>query len=387
VNEPTVTCPKCKSTIKLTDAMAAPLIEATRREFAAKLETEKAKIVQKAKNDAAESVAIELRAKTKEVTEVQKTLAANNVKLQEAQTARAEVVKQKRALDEKTRELDLTIERRVTERTNAARLAAQREADERYRLVVDEKDQTISKMRADLEEARQRADQGSQKTQGEVLELEFERALRLAFPVDEVLAVGDRVGRGDLHQQVRGAAGSSAGTIVWELKRTKYFSDDWLPKLRGIQREMRAVAAVVVSAAVPEGVESFAYVDGVWVSTPRYAIALAHVLRLWTIDVDGARRAGQGQQTKTEMVYAYLTGPHFRHRVEAVVERFAEMRVDLDKERPLIVKAWEKRGKQLDMVQDALAGLYGDLQGIAGSAVMDLPVLEVKQLEDGELKE
>jgi hypothetical protein len=33
MTEPTITCPKCKTEIKLTESLAAPLIEATRRDF------------------------------------------------------------------------------------------------------------------------------------------------------------------------------------------------------------------------------------------------------------------------------------------------------------------------------------------------------------------
>lgn len=32
-----------------------------------------------------------------------------------------------------------------------------------------------------------------------------------------------------------------------------------------------------------------------------------------------------------EMVYQYLTGPRFRHRVEGIVEKFCDMQADLDK--------------------------------------------------------
>ena len=37
MTEPTITCPSCKTEIKLTESLAAPLIEATRREYEQRL--------------------------------------------------------------------------------------------------------------------------------------------------------------------------------------------------------------------------------------------------------------------------------------------------------------------------------------------------------------
>ena len=33
MTEPTITCPQCKTEIKLTESLAAPLVESTRRQF------------------------------------------------------------------------------------------------------------------------------------------------------------------------------------------------------------------------------------------------------------------------------------------------------------------------------------------------------------------
>jgi hypothetical protein len=99
-------------------------------------------------------------------------------------------------------------------------------------------------------------------------------------------------------------------------------------------------------------------------------------------EVAAARQAADGQETKMEMLYAYLTGPQFKHRVQAIVENFGTMLEDLDKEKRVQEKVWAKREGQIRIAMKAAAGMYGDLQGIAGSAVGELPALDVKQLED-----
>lgn len=81
------------------------------------------------------------------------------------------------------------------------------------------------------------------------------------------------------------------------------------------------------------------------------------------------------------MIYQYLTGPNFRHRVEAIVEAFSTMQADLDKEKKAIMKQWSKREAQIDRVMSATVGMYGDLQGIAGASLQEIEGLELKALE------
>lgn len=170
------------------------------------------------------------------------------------------------------------------------------------------------------------------------------------------------------------------GTFLWESKRTKNWSDGWLAKLRDDQRAAKADIALLVSATLPRGIERFDLVEGIWVVDPRCAIPVAIVLRLSMIELAGARQTREGQQTKMGMVYEYLTGPRFRQRVEAIVERFAEMHQDLDKERRAMTRLWAKREEQIHGVIDSTAGMYGDLQGIAGKALREIEGLDIATL-------
>ncbi|MDX2336524.1 DUF2130 domain-containing protein [Brevundimonas vesicularis] len=97
--------------------------------------------------------------------------------------------------------------------------------------------------------------------------------------------------------------------------------------------------------------------------------------------MNGVRAAGEGQQTKSALMYDYLTGPRFRHRIEAVVEKFSEMQEDLASERKATMKRWARREQQLHTVLDSTAGLYGDLQGIAGRSMLEIEALEAPLLE------
>jgi hypothetical protein len=82
-----------------------------------------------------------------------------------------------------------------------------------------------------------------------------------------------------------------------------------------------------------------------------------------------------------ELVYQYLTGPKFRHRVEAIVERFSDMQADLDRERKAMTRLWSKREAQIQGVIESTVGMYGDLQGIAGKAFQEIEGLAIPLLE------
>ncbi|MBB4383259.1 DUF2130 domain-containing protein [Bradyrhizobium sp. SBR1B] len=419
-HEATLHCPNCNHEIRLTESLAAPLLAETRLRFqqqlaskdaemerkiealrlereqvakdreqieehvAKRLTAERAQLLAAESKKAREAAAAELQAKEAEAAELRANLLTNNAKLAEAQKQQAEMMRQQRELEEQKRELDLTIEKRVQASIGEIQIKARQEADEAARLRVAEKDQTIESMSRTIEELKRKAEQGSQQSQGEVLELELEELLRGRFPTDSIEPVGKGELGADVIQQVNGAIGQSAGIILWETKRTKTWSDGWLAKLRDDQRRSGADIALIISHALPKHIEQFDLVDGVWVAHPRCALPVAVALRQGLIDVSSSRLVQQGQRTKMEQVYHYLTGTKFRQRVEAVVEKFNDMRDDLDKERKFMGRQWAKRETQILAVIDSTVGMVGDLQAIAGKSMPEISSLTPPLLEAGD---
>ena len=421
MTEPTITCPSCRTEIKLTESLAAPLLASTRQQFeaqlarkdsdiaqreaamrdkekllseakreletqvadqvASQLKTERTRVAAEEAKKAKAASADELDAKARELTELQDVLKVRDAKLLEAQKAQAELIKKQRELDDEKRELDLTIEKRVQTGLNEVRSLARREAEDGMKLRVAEKDQTIASMQQKIEELKQKAEQGSQQLQGEVQEMELENLLRGKFPFDLIEPVPKGEFGGDALQRVNSQSGTPCGTILWESKRTRNWSDGWLPKLRDDQRTAKAEVCVLVSQVLPKGVESFDLIDGVWIASPRVAIPVAIILRQGLLQISQTRALSDGLQTKTEMVYQYLTGPRFRQRVEAIVEAFSSMQDDLDKERKVITKQWAKRQAQIESVMNSTVGMYGDLQGIAGQSLQEIEGLGLSSLD------
>lgn len=421
MTEPTIICPNCKTEIKLTESLAAPLIESTRQQFeqrlaqkdseisqreqamrdrekqlaeekrklddqvtsqvAEQLKAERARVIAEESRKAKQASAAELESKARELAELHEVLKSRDEKLAQAQQAQAELIKKQRELDDAKRELELTVAKRVQDGLTEARQLARKEAEDEQKLKVLEKEQTIAAMQKQIEDLKRRAEQGSQQLQGEVQELELENLLRLKFPFDAIEPVPKGEFGGDVLHRVIGSGGQIGGTLLWEFKRTKNWSDAWLVKLRDDQRAAKAEVAVIVSHTLPKGVETFELIEGVWVTHPRAALPVAMILRQSLLEIALARQSSEGQQSKTEMVYQYLTGPRFRQRVEAIVEAFSTMQEDLDKERKAIMKQWAKREEQIERVMQATVGMYGDLQGIAGKSLQEIEGLELKVLE------
>jgi len=383
--ESQIACPKCGHKFELTGALAGPLVaaavEKARKDAEALAVTQMAEFAERALDDAkaqAAGVIEEERHRNaslvRQVESAGAALAANERKLAEAQAAQAEALRKGRELDDARRELELTVEKRTADGLAEARRQAELAADGRAAQKLAEREETIASMQRTVEELRRKAEQGSQQLQGEVQELALETALRTAFPADSIEPVGKGVQGGDCLQVVAGGQ----GRILWESKVTKAWSPGWLAKLRDDARAASAELMVIVSTALPKGMEGeFNLVEGVWVCAPRHAVSLAAALRQGVVEAAQARAAGQGLETKAGLTYGYLTGPKFKSRVSAIVEAFTTMREDLEAERRSIQKQWAKREAQIERVLQGTVGMYGDLQAVAGRSLSEVEGLEL----------
>lgn len=416
MNEPSITCPQCKSEVKLTESLAAPLVKQTEERYRRMLEEQQKKVdgerdtlraeaetLQKAKDDldatlrqrmaqerrtiadeeqkkARASLQADLDAAKQEKEVVQTELAENRKKLADARTLELQLRQERQSLKEAQEQFDLDKQRAIDEAKAAIRAEASQKAEEQASLKLMEKQKTIDDLNTKLKEAMQKAEQGSQQLQGEVMELQLEALLRSKFPRDLVEPVAKGEFGGDALQRVFGASDVSCGSILWESKRTKAWSDQWLSKLREDMRTAGADVAVLVTQTLPKGVETFEQIDGVWVTSFRCALPLCASLRQALIQVHANKRALEGQQTKQERLFDYLTGTGFKNRVAAIVERFKELQDDLDKERKAITKMWAKRQQQIDGAIESTVGMFGDFQGIAGKSLQEIEGLDVQRL-------
>ena len=411
MSDMTLKCPKCGVEIPLTEGIAAPMVAAVRTEMQARVDdaTRQAEEIQakvKAKEDSLEKeletrvraqaqlaevsakekaraeMAADFACEQKLAVQAQQEAEALRVKLAEAQKAQAEALRKERELADRERELELTVERRIGEGVGAARDVARRDADEAARLRLAEKDMILQSLQTKITDLQQKIDSGSQQAQGEVLEIDVEAQLRARYPRDEFAEVGKGVRGADITHRVLAPSGIACGTIIYEVKRTKAFSAPWLAKLRQDGREAHADALILVTQAMPDEVEQFALLEGVWVCRAAVLHPLVDAIRVGLLGAQAVRQAAEGEATQAESVYRYLTGPRFKARIEATVEAWTVMQSDLEAERRAMTRAWAKRATQIDVVMTSTAGLFGDLQATA--TLPEIAALSVNILGSGE---
>ena len=406
-----INCPTCGNPIPITETFRRQLAEETRAELQQELAERQQALVSKerelqvkqekledSEREIASRVAKEVIAeKTKLTSEALKAARAevsvqmrdlqsradeDSQKLRKFEEKELQLLREKRELEAAKQALELTVARRLESERSQIREAALKEASEQHDLKDAERDHKLQQALKANEEMRRKLEQGSQQVQGEVLELELDQMLRDRCPLDEILEVPKGVRGADVLQKVNSRWGFYCGLIIWEAKNTKNWSDAWIGRLKDNQRIANADVAVLVSEVVQEDVDSFAFKDGVWITKRRYVPALLLALRHTLSEVAQAKRAVASKNDSIEVLFNYMTGPEFRHRVEAIASSFIEMKADLEKERRTITKHWAKRAKQLDAIIVNTSGMYGDLQGMIGA-----PLKPIAALEDGESEE
>lgn len=339
--------------------------------------------IQRERKDIEAKIKTELE-KTQSVVihELNDQLKEKEKSLVETQQKEIELRKQQRALDEKVKNAELEMSRKIDEERKMLIDKLGMEYAEKHRLRDAEKDKQLGDMRKQIEDLQRKAEQGSQQAQGEVLELEIESILKENFPFDEVIPVSKGIKGGDVIHTVKTQSGRICGKILWETKRTKVWSDGWIQKLKDDQREAKAEISVIVSEVLPKGFHHFRQIDEVWVSDIPSALSLALALRVILTQVAKEQEIQTGKEEKKEIVYNYITGTEFRNRVQAIMESFIAMKTDLDSEKRAMSKIWAQREKQIEKITLNIAGMRGDIEGIVGSALPAIKILELESVAE-----
>ena len=346
---------------------------------AKELEIEKGKL----KNTVKEEVEKEMAGEFKMMSD---KLEENTKKLDEARQNELELRKAKIQMEEDKKNFELDKQRQLdNEREKIAEEAGKKASEEQqYKIKELAKQlQDAGKMNDDL---KRKLQQGSQQTQGEVLELELEELLKHEFPRDEIVAVAKGKNGADVNQIVYDNNGHKCGTIVWESKQAQSWTEGWVAKLKGDQRNIKAEIAVIVTTCLPKDMKKIGQREGIWVTDFDSVVGMATAFRTNLLQLTALKLANIGKDEKTEMLFNYLTGAGFNQRVEAIVESFKSMRNDIQKEKDAYTKIWAKREMQISQVINNTIGMYGDLEGLTGQSMPKIDILELPSGDDEQLE-
>lgn len=282
----------------------------------------------------------------------------------------------KHSMAEQQMKMELEYEKKMRESVNLQADSIRKLLSEEFELKVKEKEIQLQSMTNQINEMKKRAEQGSMQLQGEAFELVLEEMLRDTFRFDLIEEVGKGVKGSDVVQTVRNSFGESCGKIIYESKRTKNFSQEWIQKLKADLGSQKADIAIIVTEAMPKDMDGFGQKDGVWICLYSEVKNLAYVLRESLLRYHSALVAQENKGDKMVMLYSYLTSNEFKIQIEAMVEGFVSMKDSIMKERMVMEKMWKEREKQIEKVLINASGFYGSIKGIAGNSIPDLKMLE-----------
>jgi len=378
-----IICPKCKHAFEPTDALK----EQIQSDLESKFEAQKADLQREFETKAKQRER-DIKAKATEEARAEGDLVRRDLEtaLEESKKRAKEAGEKELSLRQQTRELEaaksdfeLQMARKLDEERERIRPEASEKVSEEHALKESDWKRKQEDMEKLIEDLKRRAESTQSQSTGESFELKVEETLSEAFKYDEIVPVEKGVSGADVALRVRTRDGKQCGIILFELKRTKSFSPAWLPKLRDDQRAAKADVAILITTVLPEGIKHIGQLDGIWISDPASFLGLAQALRASLLELAQAKAAQAGRKEKAVVVYEYLNGVEFRGRVEALVESFVSMREGIESERRAFEKIWSRREKELTRAMTSTAGMYGDLQGLIGTSLQEIPQLCLEQ--------
>lgn len=393
-----IICPNCQHKFEATDAFRDEVqrelnakakewqlkkeeeYKLREQEFAQKAEAEKKQLEQQLQQSIQRKMAEEYNNQLKQI---QQDLADNQEKLKLSRQKELEYLDKEKALAEKEAQLEINAKRKALEEREKIKeqLAEENKAnlqlkETEYQLQMREMQKQLEDQKRLVDEMKRKQEQGSMQLQGEVQEILLEELLQKTFPFDAITEVGKGIKGADCIQTIHNKFGQSIGSIIYESKRTKEFSADWIDKLKADMRSLGADVAVIVTQTLPKDMDRFGEKDGVYICTFSEVRSVALLLRNALLKIHDARKSQENKGDKMVMLYDYLTGNEFTEQWAAIREGFHAMKQSIQKEREAMERLWKTREKQLEKVLLNASHIKGSIIGIAGNDAVNLNLLE-----------
>lgn len=418
MSDQTIKCPKCGNEIPLTEALTGQIEQVIRAKYEAEslkniqeLDKEKQalkkqqKELEEQRQSIDNKVAEQVKAKQKTIAEqerkkildeqaeekqaLQEQIAEQQKKISAAGKKELELLKKQQELNQAREDIELEVQRKITEERKKISEDAVKRASEDQMLKMREKDDLIKAMQEQIESLKRKSETGSQEAQGEALEEQLLECLERAFSSDKFEEVKRGQRGADILQIVRNRTGKECGKILWESKNTKAFQKGWVEKLKNDQMEANANIAVIMSMALPDGIDNIGQYEGVWITDYKSSIGLAMALRYGIIEAEKQRVISENQGSAKDLLYAYITSQEFIMRVRAVVDAFNRMQNELEAERRSMTKIWNNRDKQIRAVIENITGFYGSIEGLVSDkkALPEIKSLSLESVVEEEKEE
>ena len=416
-SQTTIRCPDCGHEFDISDVLYDQVENELKKDFEAQLKIERDKLrneseilqqqkeqFEKAKAEQEENVnktikeRLQLEKKvlkekisadvrdeqSEQMKALQEELQNKSEQVKGLNKAKADIERLKREKDEVHSKAEAEMERKLGQQLSEERQKIKESEEERSSKMVTERDEIIRQLNDQMEIMKRKAEQGSMQLQGEVQELIIEEWLSATFPLDTIEEIKKGARGADCIQTINTRSATQCGKIYYESKRTKAFQPAWIEKFKADIREKGANIGVLVTETMPVDMGRMGYRDGIWICSFSEFKGLSNVLRESIISMHRVVSQQENRGDKMSMVYDFLTSDEFRLQVEAIVEGFTQMKIDLDSEKRAMASIWKKREKQIEKVLINTSDMYSSVKGIAGNAVSAVPLLELPEVDEEE---
>lgn len=274
------------------------------------------------------------------------------------------------------KDLDAEYNERLTDLRISIRNEIYREAF----MKTKEREGVIIDLKQKIEEMKRKLEQGSMQAQGEAQEQALEALLKELHPTDEILEVKKGQCGADLIHVVKTQSGHEIGKILYESKNTQAFSEGWISKMKSDNLNSKCDILIIVTKTMPKDIKgNFGVKDGVWICTYNAVKDLTLVLRFGLLKMQSVLIKQEGKQAKSELLYEYLTSEQFKNLYESILTSFQKLEDTYSSEQTKLKKLWAERTKILQLSKANAIEMYGTIKGIAGSAIPEIEMLELKQ--------
>jgi hypothetical protein len=412
-----INCPECKHQFLLDDVLSADKIKEIKKELKlqneAKLELEKknwADQLEKEKTilrdqmqafvkqkdssieESKAAMALELAQKEKQLKDrlfaenasklkfLEEENNAKDLQIKNAQANELEILKLKNEIKNQSQQNALDLEKAMLIKEQELKESiyknAVEQAEEKFLLQNKELHQKLDQQKKLIDDQQRKMAQGSMEQQGEAQENLIKERLQKMFVYDEIIDVKKGAKGADLVQNIRNSRGETCGTIIYESKNTKSWSNDWLDKMIEDMRAQGSDIGVIVSQVLPANIKSIGQEKGVWICSFKEFEGVAAMLRDGIIKIYESKKSQENKGDKMVQLYNFLNSNEFKQQWEGILQGYKKMKDTIDSQRNYLIRTFAEQDKIIENILLNGNTFMGNIKGIAGSGLDEMKYLE-----------
>ena len=370
-------CSECGAVLKIDELFMAQMgrefEEANRKKLQEAIDFQKQHLAEEARKDSEEAIRKATEVQDKRIAELMEQVKLLTEANKKASDDMMEFQKKQFELQQEAQNAKVEAQKKLNEQTAEIFEKAKKQAEDEAAEKIAALEKKVADANQATEDVKRKLQQGSQQLQGEIQELKLEDCLRAEFPFDTVEEVEKGKLGADVIQTVVNRNGKVCGRIVWESKNVKNWSNNFIPKLREDMGRVSGDVGILVSNVFGKNMTEFSLEEGVWLVKPINALSMARLIRERILSVSDAKMVAEHKETVQDAVYAFVTSPAFRNRMENIGRQYRALDEEINKTKDSMVRHWETQRKLIDE-------LVGNTQGILGEVNAFLVQADVKEL-------